>query len=540
MNPGPVVSVVIPVWNVESYLQECLDSVVSQSIGLDCLEVLAVDDGSSDGSGALLDQYAERYPQVRVFHEPNSGGPGRPRNIGLDNAVGTYVFFLDADDYLGREALERLVDMAEKNHSDVVLGKMAGVGGRLVPSRAFRRTRDRAKLSQVYSTLSVLKMFRRSLIESVGARFPEGLASNEDGIFTERMYLSAKVISVVADYDCYYYRLRPGSQTRGGGGRKDVGRYLGVMTERIELLAQTLPPGKERDRLMVKHISAVLDGMGGRWLALPPEDRRRIFDQAAELIRRWHTDVVQAHLAPPLTLRAYCLQHGLRSELEAIVACRPRTAFDNPVVEGQRVFAGYPHFRDDSSIPDSCFELTDRIRLRQRTLRLDVEGARLNLSGEAYLRYLGGSTSIVLRRRPFGPEHRFTPDPTPTPHLRDRDASYRRAGFSTTIDLDAADKGRPLRFGVWDIEICVGRDGFSRRAPIDPPEGDRMPRSHIGTRVSVHIHRHRKPTLVVGRSATSNRLMRASRAALRWLPPTVRHRLRLGRPRRLGATRERS
>jgi glycosyltransferase involved in cell wall biosynthesis len=56
VNPGPVVSVVIPVWNVESYLQECLDSVVSQSIGLDCLEVLAVDDGSSDGSGALLDQ----------------------------------------------------------------------------------------------------------------------------------------------------------------------------------------------------------------------------------------------------------------------------------------------------------------------------------------------------------------------------------------------------------------------------------------------------------------------------------------------------
>ena len=65
---------------------ECLDSVVSQSIGLDRLKVLAVDDGSTDGSGPLLDQYAEQYPQVRIFHEPNSGGPGRPRNVGLDNA----------------------------------------------------------------------------------------------------------------------------------------------------------------------------------------------------------------------------------------------------------------------------------------------------------------------------------------------------------------------------------------------------------------------------------------------------------------------
>jgi glycosyltransferase involved in cell wall biosynthesis len=536
VSPGPAVSVVIPVWNVEPYLQECLDSVVSQSIGLECLEVLAVDDGSTDGSGALLDEYAKRHPQVRVFHEPNSGGPGRPRNVGLDHAVGTYVFFLDADDFLGPEALQRLVDMAERNHSDVVLGKMVGVGGRLVPSRAFRHNRNRAKLSQVYSTLSVLKMFRRSSIESVGARFPEGLASNEDGIFTQRMYLSAKVISVVADYDCYYYRLRPGSQTQGGGGRKDVGRYLNVMTERIELLAETLPPGRKRDQLMVKHISAVLDGMGGRWLVLPPEDRDRLFDQAAELITRWHTEVVQAELSPPLTLRAYCLQHGLRSELEAIVACRPRTAFGHPVIEGPRAFAGYPHFRDDSGIPDSCFELTDRIRLRQQTHRVGVEGSSLTVSGEAFLRYLGGSTTIILRRQPVGPEHRFAPAPTATPRLRDRDAAYPRAGFTAVIDLCTADEGRPLRPGVWDLEICVERDGFRRSAPLLPPDGDRST-SSANARVTLTISRQREATVQIGPSGTSSTLLRVSRAAVRRLPPRVHRRLRLGTRRLLSGTR---
>jgi hypothetical protein len=502
VNSNPAVSVVIPVWNVEPYLRECLDSVVSQSIGPDRLEVLAVDDGSTDGSGPLLDEYAERYPQVRVFHESNSAGPGRPRNVGLDNAVGTYVFFLDADDYLGREALERLVGMAEKNGSDVVLGKMVGVGGRRVPGRAFRHTLDRAKLHQVYSTLSVLKMFRRSLIEQVGARFPEGLASNEDGIFTQRMYLVAKVISVVADYDCYYYRLRPGSQTRGGAGHTDLLRYLAIMSERMELLAESRPPGDDRERLMTTHIRAVLDGVGGRWRAHPAEDRQRIFQEAAALIKRWHTGQIQASLSPPHTLAAYCLEHGLSSELEDIVACRPRTAFGNPIFEGQRVFARYPHFRDGSGIPDDCFELTGRLRLRLRIHRLEVAGQSLAVSGEASLRYIGGSTTIILRRQRWGPELRFIPEVVPTPLLRDGIVSYPEAGFSMVIDLDTADNGRRLPNGAWDIDICVGRDGVSRTAPVEPAEGNSWAKPRVGARVTLRISRNRNVQLSIGQSAT--------------------------------------
>jgi poly(ribitol-phosphate) beta-N-acetylglucosaminyltransferase len=126
----PTVSVIVPVWNVEPYLVQCLDSVVGQTLGLERIELVAIDDGSTDGSGRILDEYAARFPQVVVIHEPNSGGPGRPRNLGIDRATGTYVFFLDADDYLGTEALERLVAMAERNESDIVLGKLVGVEGR--------------------------------------------------------------------------------------------------------------------------------------------------------------------------------------------------------------------------------------------------------------------------------------------------------------------------------------------------------------------------------------------------------------------------
>ena len=95
-----VVSVIVPVYNVEAYLRECLDSVVGQTLEFDRIELIAIDDGSTDGSGRMLDAYAARCAMT-VRHEPNSGGAGRPRNVGLDLATGQYVFFLDADDYWG-------------------------------------------------------------------------------------------------------------------------------------------------------------------------------------------------------------------------------------------------------------------------------------------------------------------------------------------------------------------------------------------------------------------------------------------------------
>lgn len=110
----PDVTVSLAVYNTMPYLQETLDSLVGQSIGHDRLEVVAVDDGSTDGSGALLDDYASRYPDVfRVIHQDNSGGPAGPCNRALEVAQGRFVYFLGADDYLAPEALERMVGYAD-------------------------------------------------------------------------------------------------------------------------------------------------------------------------------------------------------------------------------------------------------------------------------------------------------------------------------------------------------------------------------------------------------------------------------------------
>jgi glycosyltransferase involved in cell wall biosynthesis len=159
------VSVVIPVHNTGDDLSRCAESVLAQT--MDDYEVIFVDDGSSDGTEKRLDELAAEDGRLRVIHLPPSGGPGGPRNAGIDAARGDYVYFLDDDDWLGEEALERMYAMALRNDSDIVIGKMVG-HGRRVPRLMFKMNRDRADILKdaLLGILTPHKLFRRSFLVS--------------------------------------------------------------------------------------------------------------------------------------------------------------------------------------------------------------------------------------------------------------------------------------------------------------------------------------------------------------------------------------
>lgn len=495
------VSVIVPVWNVEPYLRECLDSVVGQTIGLDRIQLIAVDDGSTDAGGRILDDYAARVPGMTVVHQPNSGGPGGPRNVGLDRATGTYVFFLDADDYLGVEALERLVRMAERSTSDIVLGRIVSIGGRAVSRRtgAFRRDQGRVDPEAVYRSGRAVYLFRRSLIERAGLRFPEGVPSGEDGDFMARAYLEASTISVVAEYDCYFVRRRPGSQTRRTDRTDDIGEFISrVERERIVVLAARRKPGLRRDMLMVKHIAKIAAKYNHRWRSLDATDRRRVFDVGAGVIGRWHTRTIQRALHASSAIRVYCLQHGLLAELEDVVACPASSAFRDPVVDRGRVFARYPHFRDGSGIPDSCFDVTKEVALEQCLASADVADDTLRLSGQAYLVLVGGSTAVELRRWPRGVRLVFGTNPVPTRELRDSLVAYPLAGFEVAIDLATAMGGRPLGSGTWAIRLSTGMGRVHRTAPLRAPQGLAIG-SGVAGRAGLVVNPARELRLRIGR-----------------------------------------
>ena len=115
----PKVSVVVPCYKVEQYLPQMIDSLLEQT--LRDLEVVLVDDGSPDRSGAICDEYAAKDNRIKVIHKPN-GGVGAARNDGLDAATGDWIIFCDSDDYLEPESLEKLAQKGEQTGADVVFG----------------------------------------------------------------------------------------------------------------------------------------------------------------------------------------------------------------------------------------------------------------------------------------------------------------------------------------------------------------------------------------------------------------------------------
>lgn len=112
-----LVSIVVPVYNVEIYLDDCLKSVLAQTYSN--LEIILVDDGSTDNSGAMCDAYMKIDSRIQVFHQKN-GGLSAARNFGMRHASGKYIYFLDSDDYIEKNAIEELVKVAEDECADVV------------------------------------------------------------------------------------------------------------------------------------------------------------------------------------------------------------------------------------------------------------------------------------------------------------------------------------------------------------------------------------------------------------------------------------
>ncbi|MBC9718170.1 glycosyltransferase [Streptomyces sp. TRM66268-LWL] len=367
-TPGavPDVSVIVAVYNTMPYLTDCLTSLVGQTIGTDRIEIVAVDDGSTDGSEKELERFAERYPGVlTVVHQDNSGGPAQPSNRALGLARGRYVFFVGADDHLGPEALERMVRAADRLASDVVLGRMVGVNGRWVSKAVFGESRDEVTLydSALPWALSNTKLFRRALIEEHGLRFPEDLPVLSDQPFTLEACFRARRITVLADYD-YYFAVRRDEATNATVSYRALDRLRG--TRQLFALTRRLSePGRGREWIHQRHFTwEVARLISPEFLGLDAEQRRVVCEGAGELHRSY---------ASEFALRKLTLQQRLllrlaeRGALDAFVAVLECAAAGGPgvVVDGERAYAAYPCFRDPQlALPDEWFDITDATRER--------------------------------------------------------------------------------------------------------------------------------------------------------------------------------
>lgn len=219
------ISVIVPVYNVENYLNECLDSLVNQSFR--DIEIICVDDGSTDKSSDILKEYEKKDKRIKVISQKNQG-LGASRNNGLKKACGKYIYFLDSDDYIDLTALEKLHNNAVLNKSDIVLFKFQtfdnsknihkrGVEFRIddefgdIDYNNFTFTYKDAKRHVMNSAFSAcLKLYRKDFIDSIeGFDFPINL-NFEDVPTHVKVMLNASRISFVPEF-LYYYRSNPDS-----------------------------------------------------------------------------------------------------------------------------------------------------------------------------------------------------------------------------------------------------------------------------------------------------------------------------------------
>nr|CDQ32849.1 putative glycosyltransferase EpsJ [Virgibacillus halodenitrificans] len=213
-----IVSVVIPLFNTCDYIAECLDSVLAQT--LKDTELLVVDDGSTDGGDGIVADYCNRYPQVKLLRQ-NRKRQGAARNLALEHANGRYISFLDSDDTLPVDALQQMVDVAERYGSDMVCGIQQSFSqwrswiGVPVHQQEFNRLIKRTTISEMPTLIQDIsacnRLIRRKSIERHSMRFPEGTAG-EDLDFMARMYLKCNVITILPEV-VYNYRGRVDSRT---------------------------------------------------------------------------------------------------------------------------------------------------------------------------------------------------------------------------------------------------------------------------------------------------------------------------------------
>lgn len=213
----PKVTVIIPVYNTEKLLDRCLESVVAQS--LSDIEIICVDDGSTDGSGALLDSWAQRDGRIRVIHQSN-GRQGKARNAALTIAQGEYVGMIDSDDYIPKEYFERLYNAAVEADADMamcgIVKQKSMMERRVVGFDSVEVATDaEQKLRLCHCPPEfhpVNKLYRRSMLSRLGLRFAEGV-QYEDVMFVTRAIVECDRLVTVPDL-AYYYVLNPSSTVK--------------------------------------------------------------------------------------------------------------------------------------------------------------------------------------------------------------------------------------------------------------------------------------------------------------------------------------
>lgn len=282
----PKVSVVIPIYNVEPYLRECLDSVVNQT--LQDIEIICVDDGSTDGSLAILEEYEKQDERIKVFSQENKG-QSAARNVGLEIAIGDYVYFMDSDDLIELNCLELLYSISIKNNLDILYfdadvffesKELEKQHGNYSCYYDRKHRYEKVYLGEElfsemlcqgdYKPSPCLQFLKNSFLKENNVNFFEGII-HEDNLFTFQSIMLADRVSHI-DRKLFYRRVRENSTMTKKETSKNV---IGYFTCFIEMLKFGLKYDIKNDAVK-RHITSIFHNTQNKYNNLAELERKKI------------------------------------------------------------------------------------------------------------------------------------------------------------------------------------------------------------------------------------------------------------------------
>ncbi len=244
MSHSPAVSVIVPVYKAEKYIHKCVDSLLSQTF--QDYEILLIDDGSPDRSGDICDEYAQRDKRVRVLHKEN-GGVSRARNLGLDNANGQWIVFVDSDDWVEKNYLQKLLEPTQNEYVELVV---SGIQYFFAHNNRYRTMFtypdlfiDLDKMPEIVSSLQLLnngcpvaKLYQAKIIRSNHLHFNTDLSINEDHLFVIQYYNAiSKMFTIQSVSYNYFFDFKIPSLTKTFHSSEEFIKIAEMMSDEFKI-----------------------------------------------------------------------------------------------------------------------------------------------------------------------------------------------------------------------------------------------------------------------------------------------------------------
>jgi CDP-glycerol glycerophosphotransferase len=480
----PTVSVIVPFYNVEDYLAECLDSILRQPFA--DFEVLLVDDGSPDGSREIAERYVEKDPRVRLLTRPN-GGLGAARNTGIKAARGRYLTFVDSDDMLPHHALGDLVRSARASGADIVVGSVRRFDkdkdwrpGWVDRVQTVRRTAIRLEdfpplLRNLYTWN---KLFRKDFWDAQGLWFREGVAYEDQPVITQ-LYNRARAIDVIPEV-VYMYRAREdkSSISQQTASLRDLRARLAAWDLTDAALKAEAP-----EHIQLSWLQTLFDSHFHWYLMSPGIADDTYWEETRASVLKFIEGAPQElwDRTPPLRRVLIELTRlGRRGDVQELGKVRSMQIEEDyaatPTTDG--VLLHLPFFGDpelDQSLflirPEQLKVLhqVERIKWRSEDDQLFCE-----LSGRAYIKKIDltqydAQVEIIVRGPRSGQQHVFASTERPAalfPLLIDDGlCDYTNGTFAVDLPMSEIVTSAPVE-ETWEVLLRVTAAGFTVTHPV--------------------------------------------------------------------------